>query len=289
MSMTRTRWRAPLLGGALAGLLGVSSWAQRDDTEEQPRAAEEPVEAREPTAPPQRRQAPRIDAKADQLLRAMSDYLGNLNAFQVKTDHTTEVVLPDNQKVEFTGSSEVSVLRPSHLRSDRQGEIVDQSLFYDGETLTLYGRKRGLYARADAPPTLDAAIDFARDELRLEAPAADLLASRPYDVLTSDVVSGRVIGQSTIDGVLCDHLAFKGNEVDFQLWIEAGPRPLPRRYVITSKRLKGAPEFTVELHDWDVSPLLTSAMFEFEPPPGVDRIEFVRERARERAPETSAR
>ena len=283
MASTRTPWRVWLLDGAVVGLFGLVGHgvgAQANDGEEQPRTAEEPAE---PTAPtrPSRSGAPRVDAKADQMLREMSEYLSNLNAFQILTEHTTEVILPDKQKLEFGGTSQVSVLRPNHLRSDRQGEIVDQTLFYDGETLTLYGRRAGLYASVDAPATLDATIDFARDELRLEAPAADLLLSNSYEALMSDVVSGRVIGQSMVDGVLCNHLAFKGNEVDFQLWIEEGPRPLPRKYVITSKRLDGAPEFTVELKDWDISPLLTSAMFEFDPPPGVNRIEFVREAPRE--------
>jgi hypothetical protein len=206
----------------------------------------------------------------------MSQYLAALQGFTFSADHSTEVVLDSGQKLTLSASSDVSVRRPNKLRSDRRGQVVDVSLFYDGETLTIYGKKADLYAQAPAPATLDRAIDFARDRLDLDAPGADLLYSEPYAILTEDVVSGIRVGTAVVDGVPCEHLAFRGNQTDWQIWIEEGARPLPRRYVITTRDVASFPEFTVEMHDWNTTPDLPDAVFQFVPPATSRRIDFLR-------------
>lgn len=230
---------------------------------------------------PQRRieaAQPRIAPDADRYLRRMSDSLRRMGSFRVTTDFAIEAVLHSGQKLQFVGTSNVAVRRPNMLRADRHGEQTDMSLFYDGRTLTLLGRRANLYATAEAPPNLDEAIDFAREELDLEAPGADLLYSDPYRILTEDTVSASYIGPAVVDGVQCHHIASRGNTVDWQLWIEDSPRALPRRYVIVSKDVTGQPAFTVELRDWEPDANIPASQFAFAPPPGAQRIEFLRAR-----------
>lgn len=217
-----------------------------------------------------------IDPKADEVLRKMSGTLKGLSHFAFDADHTTEVVLPSRQKLELAAASRVVVRRPNQLRSDRRGELADLALYYDGRSLTIMGKRANLYATAAAPPTLDQAIDFARDELGLEAPAADLLHSDPYRALTEDVVSGMYVGRAEIDGTPCHHLAFRGREVDWQIWIEDGPRALPRRYLITTKDQPGAPEFGVTLRNWSVDAPVPPETFTFNRPAGAERVDFLR-------------
>lgn len=224
---------------------------------------------------PKRSFEPVVDDRADRILRAMSDYLGGLRAFTFEARSSTDVVTEEGQKLEFSATSEVAVQRPNRLRSDRRGSLSDVTLTYDGDELQLYGRKANAYAKADAPRTLDEAIDFARDSLSLEAPGADLLYSASYPILMEDVVEGRYIAEEMIDGVRVHHLAFRGRASDFQIWIEAGPRPLPRKYIITSKDIDGSPDFEVEIDDWDVAPVLARNTFNFTPPRDAMRIDFL--------------
>ncbi len=219
----------------------------------------------------------RVDPDADRLLRRMSDYLGSLPAFAVTTDHTTEVVLDSGQKVQLVGSSDVMLRRPDKLRTDRRGQIAEAAFYYDGKTVTVYGKRLNLYAQASAPPTIDRALDAARERFDLDPPGVDFLYANPYDALTEDVVSGNVVGRSTIAGVPCDHLALRGRDVDLQIWIEQGDKPLPRRYVITTKDDASQPEFTVTMHDWHTAPFLTDDLFAFTPPTGAQRVEFLGE------------
>ena len=59
-----------------------------------------------------------------------------------------------------------------------------------------------------------------------------------------------MIGKGVIDGVECDHLAFRNLETDWQIWIESGAKPIPRKYVITSKGIGEAPQYTLRIKDW---------------------------------------
>jgi hypothetical protein len=217
----------------------------------------------------------KVDPKADELLRRMSENLATAPALQFDADHTMEMVTDDGEVVQYVAGSRVAIQRPNKARSDRTGKFADATLYYDGKKLTIYGKRMNMFASKDAPPTLDAALDFARDTLDLEAPAADLVYSDVYTGLIEDVVSGRDLGKEPIGDRMCHHLAFRGNETDWQIWIEDTPRALPCRYVITSKKEKGSPSFAVAFSNWRVGQKLPASHFTFTPPPGATQIDFL--------------
>jgi len=76
-----------------------------------------------------------------------------------------------------------------------------------------------------------------------------------------------------IHGVECDHLAFRTQEVDWQIWIAQGDRPYPCRYVITSKKVTGWPQYTVDLRAWKTGAEVASADFSFKAPLGAKQLE----------------
>ena len=74
--------------------------------------------------------------------------------------------------------------------------------------------------------------------------------------------------------VACDQLAFRQANVDWQLWVEKGARPVPRKLVITTRHAVGDPQFQAVM-DWDVQPKLDKATFVFTPPKGAQEIPFL--------------
>jgi hypothetical protein len=214
-----------------------------------------------------------IDPQADRMLRTMTDYLAGLQSFTVQSSAIDEVVTKSGQKVQVASDSRVSVERPGRLRSEQLGSAGGMAFWYDGKTMTLYCKATNTYGTAPAPPSLDDAIDLARKRFQIEAPGADLLFSHPYDILTEQVTGGQVMGRETIDGVAANHLAFEGHDVDWQVWIEDGPTPLPLRFVITTKTMKAQPEFTVQLSHWEPQAKLADSTFAFQPPSGAKRVE----------------
>ncbi len=218
---------------------------------------------------------PKVDAKADRILRKMAADLSTLKSFQFDADHATEVVTTEGQKLQFLAKSRVQVLRPNKLRSERTGPLADVVVYYDGASITIYGKRVNMYATTPAPKKLDDAIDFSREELDLDAPAADLFYRDPYPILMEDVVSGTYLGTEEVGDRSCHHLAYRGNETDWQIWIEDGPRALPCRYLITSKKVKESPQYTVEFSDWKVDPKFSADNFVFTPPAGAAKIDFM--------------
>lgn len=222
--------------------------------------------------------APAVDAQAKDVLQKMSNYLGSQPELSVRADGATELVRDNGQRIELDHSSLVRLRRPDKLRSDRRGDVTALQFYYDGQTFTLFGKEHLYYAQAPAPPVLDQAIDAARERFGIEAPAADLLYSKPYDVLMEDVTSGVYVGKAIVGDISCHHLAFRGNETDWQIWVDAGATPLPRKLVIVSKKVKGSPEFRVVLSEWNLSPKLDDAVFRFVPPAGATKIDFVQKK-----------
>jgi len=221
-------------------------------------------------------QPPGVEPQADRLLRKMTDYIGGLKQFSVDTRSTIEVVTPSGQKLQFDNGAALSVQRPNKLFAKRRGDLTDQVFYYDGKTLSLYNPNEKVYATVPAPGTIEAMLDFARDSLDLVAPASDLVYRNAYEILIEDVTVGFVVGKAVIDGVRCDHLAFRKPDVDFQIWIQEGATPLPRKFVITSKRVAGVPEFGMVLTNWNGAPKLAEGVFSFKAPKDAKSIEFIR-------------
>jgi hypothetical protein len=211
-------------------------------------------------------QAQENDAKA--ILKAMSDYVAGQKSIQLAFDSDIEIITPQLEKIQFTNSGEALVRRPDKLRAHRVGGYADVALFFDGKTVSIYGKHINGYARFDAPGTVDDLIHALRQGHGVTLPGADLLLSNSYDLLVEGVQEAKYIGQGVIDGVECEHLAFRNFDTDWQLWVEVGKRPIPRKLVITSKTLNSAPQYTLRVKKWktDIEP--SPDAFTFIPPAG---------------------
>ncbi len=220
--------------------------------------------------------AAKVDPKADELLRKMSQSLTNMKSLQFDADHVLEVVTNEGQTLQFLAQSRVGVQRPNKGRSDRLGAFADAALYIDGKNLTIYGKKTNMYATEKVPGNLDATLDFARDALDIEAPAADLVYTDPYTGLMQDVVSGSYIGKEPLGNRMCHHLAYRGKTTDWQIWIDDTPAALPCRYSIKSMDVKGQPEFDVAISNFQVNPTFAAGHFDFKPPANAIQIGCLR-------------
>lgn len=223
-----------------------------------------------------------FDPKADAALRRMSDYLSGLKSFQVDTTTIDEKFTADGHKIQQLQSSRVLVERPHGLRVDRLSPAGHTSFRYDGKRFGVVNSDRNVYAMADAPPKLDAAIDDARTRLHLDTPGGDVLVSNPYHALTEGAIEGRYIGLEPIDGTMAHHIAVTKKGTAWQLWIKDGAEPVPLRYVVTSEDLPGHPQFTIEMRNWQPNASVPAGAFSFTPPRGAKRVAFAPPRQTER-------
>jgi hypothetical protein len=205
----------------------------------------------------------------------MSEYLNSIETFSLHTENSVDTILDSGQKLQLGRAVDVFVRRPDRLRANVRGDFRDQELYYDGKSITLFTKDVNYYAIIEAPPNIEGAMDHAIESFGLVAPLVDLIYRNSYDILTEDVQAGFYVGPSRVLGVETHHLAFRGGEIDWQVWIEDSETPLPRKFVITSKWITGAPQFTALLTKWDVSAQFGDDLFAFAPPEGAQKIEFL--------------
>ena len=211
------------------------------------------------------------EANAKARLKEMSDYMGAQKAFSFEYDTFLEVVTKEDQKLGLASSGSMAVSRPDKIRATRTGGFADVEYVFDGKTLTMLGKNANAYAQAAATGTIDQLVDTVRDKYHRPVPGADLLMSNIHDQLMPEVTNAKDLGSGVIDGVECDHLAFRTKDVDWQIWIAQGERPYPCRYVITSTQVSRAPAYTVALRDWNTD-AVAPASFVFKAPANARKL-----------------
>lgn len=214
-----------------------------------------------------------INQHADEILRAMSDYMGGTKSLSFEADISNEVVTVEGQKLQFNSYATVELERPSHFRIKRKGRFAEVALSYDGTEMSLYGKKLNGHIQRPLTGTIDDALREFERSTGLPLPGIDLLLLNPYAALTGAVTSSGYYGTAWVGGVECHHLAFRTPKVDFQVWVDAGEHPLPRKYVITTKWTTGAPQYSVQLRNWNTKPEFGAERFKFIPPLGSLKIE----------------
>lgn len=207
-----------------------------------------------------------INPDADEILRAMSDYLAGTKAFSVSADISNEILTTDGQKLQINSHAALLIERPSRFHVTRQGRFADAVLSYDGAKLTLHGKTLNAYVQKEVAGSIDDAIVALERGTGLSLPGADLLLSDPYKALTAEVTSSGYHGRGFVEGVECHHLAFRTPKVDWQVWVKAGAEPLPMKYVITTKWITGAPQYSVQLSNWNTRPVVAPDQFKFVAP-----------------------
>ncbi len=210
------------------------------------------------------------DDAAD-ILKAMSDYLTSQNTISAKYNSDIEVITPDLQKIQFNSSGTLLINRPNQIRATRIGGYSNIEMFFDGTTFTVYSRNNNRYFQLAAPGSIETLIGML-PEYSVAIPGADLLMSEPYEKLMARVIDAKHIGIGVIGDFECDHLAFRTQDTDWQLWVQTGSKPIPRKFVITSKAIGAAPQYTLVIDEWktDIPPDATA--FVFKPPGGSSKM-----------------
>ena len=89
-----------------------------------------------------------------------------------------------------------------------------------------------------------------------------------------DVYDSKDLGSGVINGAECDFLAFRKDEVDFQIWIAHGDKPLPCKYVLTSRLVADGPQYSVEFRNWQTGQEIATDAFAFKNASNAEKIEL---------------
>jgi len=215
-----------------------------------------------------------VDPQAASALEGMGRYLRSLKAFTVHGAATIDVVDENDRKARVPGTVDYKVQVPDGLRMDVQGPHKHRQLFFDGKQMTLWAPDIKYYATVDAPPTIGELLARAEDRYGITLPLADLFLWGTESAPVSKIQSGKVGGHDTVDGTGCTRYVFQQPGVEWEVCIQDGDAPLPRRMVITDTEDPARPQFINTL-TWDTAPKLAKTDFTFKPSKDAHRIQIV--------------
>jgi hypothetical protein len=219
-----------------------------------------------------------VSADAVQALKDMGAHLQTLKRFEVSTELTGERVLADGQKLQHAASATLQVERPNRMRVMMRSARSERELIYDGKTVALNIPALKHYSRVEFTGTVGELVSRLEDKFAVELPLSDLFAWGTPAAPLDRIDSAMNAGQDLIDGELCDHYAFRQGDIDWQVWITATGKPLPRKLVITSRADEARPQ-SASLIRWNLKPNFTPATFKFTPPKGATAVELLPRKA----------
>jgi hypothetical protein len=214
-----------------------------------------------------------MSPEAQRILAAACQYLAETPCFSISAEIWREHVTDSGQKIQFSRAVSMEVKRPNRLHVEISSPHSQRGFWYAGKSLSILDRENNFYSAMTMPGVLDDALDKAHEQFGIDLPLIDLAVSDPYKNVTARMLKGSYYGRSPVLGFTCHHLAFTQQNIDWQVWIQDGPQPLFRKFVITHKNEEGAPEFTALITRWDLTERISDSDFLFEPPHGARKIE----------------
>jgi hypothetical protein len=212
-------------------------------------------------------------AEALAVLRRASDFLTRQKDFRFEADIGYDVVQPIGLKLEFGGERRILVRRPDRFRVEMSNRSGESSIIrFDGKTLSAFFPGENAFATLEKAGTLEQSIAYLADDVGVPMPLSDFIESDFYAAVVDQIELGIVIGDETVGDRPCEHLAFQGTGLIFQLWVEKGERPLPRRVVIEYTEEEGSPKFWAQIHRWELGLDTSDEAFAFSPPEGAERL-----------------
>jgi hypothetical protein len=260
-------WRITVV--AVAVLLATSGNAQQ--THQAPKASAK-LAAK---TPPGVTFQPGLEPRAIEILKATSATLAAAQSMSFTAVVSYESPSRLGPPLVYSTKSEVTMQRPNKLKVITDGDGPVSEFYYDGKTMTAYSPGDKLVAIADAPPTIDAALQAAFDTAATYFPFTDVIVSDPYKDIADGIKIAFYMGQSIVVGdTTTDMVAYVTGDVFVQAWIGKDDH-LPRRiyaiYLNDPLRLR----HVLELSNWAINPSIPSDAF-VPDVVGAARIAFAR-------------
>jgi len=214
-----------------------------------------------------------VEPDAVDALKKMSAFLMSLQTIEITSQGSLDVVTGENQRIQMDGVTNYKVRRPGFV-IDYVSDIKTRRFIYDGKSFTVYSPKLGFYSTVPAPATNREVLDTLYQKFGISIPLEDLFRwADPDGVRQQALKSAYFVGTATLDGFPTDHYAFREDDVDWEVWIQQGDQPLPRKLVIVDRTDATNPTFISRL-SWKVNPVFADSDFTFVPDKDAKRIQM---------------
>ena len=226
-----------------------------------PQAAKKKVKAAAVEASPAPEASPALEPKAIEILKAASSRLAAARTMKFTAVEFFESSSRHGHPLSITTKSDVTLQRPDKLRVITSADGPASEFYYDGKKMMAYAPAENLVAVADAPATIEAALEAAYHSAAIYFPFTDLIVADPYKDMEEGLKLAYYIGQSRVVGeTTTDMLAYVDNDVFVQIWIGAEdklPRLLHAIFLNDPEQLR----HNLILSNWQLDPAVPADTF----------------------------
>lgn len=215
---------------------------------------------------------PRIDEKADPVFKKMCTVLDGAPALKLRVRATMDRPVGTGQLAQFHRTSDISIVRPDRLNAHTKSDDGVWSVWYCGKSLTVLDNEDNIFATESVPGRIGEMLDYLVDNYDLVMPMADFLIGKTHESMLAQVESGEYLGLHKVGDTDCHHLLFRQESIDWQIWIDAGEKAVPRKIVITYFEEPDQPQYVATMDNWDLSPRIGEDTFRFSPPAGAKNV-----------------
>ena len=107
-----------------------------------------------------------LDPRADQVLRAMATLLANSKTFAFEAEERFDEIPSGQPRTLLTNLRRVAVQRPNRIAADTEGDTLSRSVWFDGQSLSVYDRTQNVYSAIPMPGSIDTALDTLVGQVR---------------------------------------------------------------------------------------------------------------------------
>jgi hypothetical protein len=270
MTYERLLWRIVVV--ALSALLALNGNAQQ--TQKAPHTAK--AAAKQAAVPAAPAFQPGLEPRAIDVLKAASARLAAAKSMSFTAVVSYESPSRLGPPLVYSTKSQVTMQRPDKLKVMTLADGPPSEFYYDGKTMTAFAPTEKLVAVADAPPTIDAALEAAFNTGAIYFPFTDVVVADPYKDLSEGLKIAFYIGQSHVVGsTTTDMVAYITGDVFVQIWIGTEDK-LPRRIYAVYLNDRARLRHVLELSDWQLDVPVAANAFTFVNTDGAARIAFAR-------------
>jgi hypothetical protein len=173
-----------------------------------------------------------------------------------------DVVTDNGTKLQSARVVKLKRRFPNKFRADIYKTQLNETYAYDGEMMTIVQHASKVYGEFTAPDTLRETLDVIQERRGIDIPLEDVLFKRPFYDAAESATSKQYIGRTYVFGKEAHHLAFQHENIDWQLWIQAGPVPVLLKVVINFKTEQSSPQMIVIFDKWDFTTNLPNYVFD---------------------------
>jgi hypothetical protein len=236
-----------------------------------------------PTSPPNKKKpeskaapAPRPtpETRAIEILKASCAKLAAAGSMSFTALAAYEVPSLWGPPLIYGRISEVALQRPDKLAVITVGDGPRTEFYDDGKVMMSFHPAENLVAVADAPPSIDAALEKLYGIGGTYFPFTDVIVADPWKDMSDGLTGAFYVSESNlVGGVTTDVVAYETNGVFIQMWIgkdDQLPRMARAMYLDDPLQLR----YSVQFSNWQLNPSVGPEKFTNAKAASADKIPF---------------